>query len=141
MPGDTVTDYVVVENDGTAELRYAMTSASTNGDGLGLRTVLTLTIKTIDATTPLTPCNDFDGTTTLYGGVLGASTAAFGDPTGRPGQRSDARRRRERDAVLPGLAPEWDRQRLPGCRDDDDLHVRRREDVLQRLARARTATG
>ena len=81
MPGDTVTDDVVVENDGTAQLRYAMTTSSTNADGLGLRTVLTLTVKTIDVTTPLTPCNNFDGSSTLYDGVLGASTAGFGDPT------------------------------------------------------------
>ena len=89
MPGDTVTDDVVVENDGTAELRYAMTTSSTNGDGLGLRTVLTLTIKTVDATTPGTPCDNFDGTTTLYDGVLGASTAAFGDPS--PGDQGSDR--------------------------------------------------
>ena len=89
MPGDTVTDDVVVENDGTAELRYAMSSSSTNGDGLGLRTVLTLTIKTIDVTTSGTPCNDFDGATTLYSGVLGASTAAFGDPS--PGDQGSDR--------------------------------------------------
>jgi predicted ribosomally synthesized peptide with SipW-like signal peptide len=81
MPGDSVTDDVVIENDGTAQLRYAMTSASTNADGLALRDALTLTIKTIDATTPGTPCDDFDGTSTLYSGVLGATTAAFGDPT------------------------------------------------------------
>jgi hypothetical protein len=80
MPGDTVTDDMVVENDGTAQLRYAMSSSSTNADGLGLRTVLTLTIKTIDVTTPGTPCDDFDGASTLYSGVLGTSTAAFGDP-------------------------------------------------------------
>jgi hypothetical protein len=80
MPNDTVTDDVVVENDGTAELRYAMTSSSTNPDGKGLRGVLTLTIKTVDVTDPGTPCDAFDGTTTLYSGVLGASTAAFGDP-------------------------------------------------------------
>lgn len=81
MPGDTVTDDVVVENDGTAQLRYAMTTSSTNGDGLGLRTVLTLTVKTVDVTTPGTPCDNFDGSSTLYDGVLGASTAAFGDPS------------------------------------------------------------
>ena len=33
-----------------------------------------------DATTPLTPCDNFDGVSTLYNGVLGASTAAFGNP-------------------------------------------------------------
>jgi hypothetical protein len=80
MPNDTVTDDVVVENDGTAQLRYAMTSSSTNADTLGLRTVLTLTVKTVDATAAGGPCNDFDGTSTLYDGVFGASTAGFGDP-------------------------------------------------------------
>ncbi len=80
MPGDTVTDDVVVENVGTGQLRYAMTSASTNGDGLALRDALTLTIKTIDVTTPGSPCNDFDGSTTLYSGALGASGASFGNP-------------------------------------------------------------
>ncbi|HET9899797.1 MAG TPA: TasA family protein, partial [Actinomycetes bacterium] len=89
MPGDTVTDDVVIENDGTAQLRYAMTSASTNTDGIGLRAVLSLTVKTIDATTPNTPCNDFDGTTTLYSGILGATSASFGDPA--PGDQGSDR--------------------------------------------------
>jgi len=80
MPGDTITDDVVVENDGSAQLRYAMTTASTNADSKALRDALTLTIKTIDATTPGTPCDNFDGTSTLYNGVLGASTAKFGNP-------------------------------------------------------------
>ena len=80
MPGDSVTDDVVVENDGTAELRYAMTSASTNADGNALRDALSLTIKTVDVTTPGTPCDDFDGSSTLYTGIIGATTAAFGDP-------------------------------------------------------------
>ena len=81
MPGDSVTDDVVVENDGTGQLRYAMTTSSTNADSKALRDALSLTIKTVDVTTPGTACNDFDGATTLYNGVLGASTAAFGDPT------------------------------------------------------------
>jgi len=89
MPGDTVTDDVVVENDGTAQLRYAMTTSSTNADSKALRDALTLTVKTIDVTSPASPCNDFDGSSTLYNGVLGASTAAFGDPTagGQTGDR------------------------------------------------------
>jgi hypothetical protein len=81
MPNDTVTDDVVVENDGTAELRYAMTTSSTNADSKNLRSVLTLTIKTVDVSDPGTPCDVFDGSETLYDGVFGASTAAFGDPT------------------------------------------------------------
>ena len=80
MPGDTVTDDVVVENDGSAQLRYAMTTSSTNADSKALRDALTLTIKTVDATTPGTPCDNFDGTSTLYNGALGASTAKFGNP-------------------------------------------------------------
>jgi hypothetical protein len=80
MPGDTVTDDVVVQNDGTAQLRYAMTTSSTNADAKALRDALTLTIKTIDVTTPGTPCDNFDGASTLYNGVLGTSTAKFGNP-------------------------------------------------------------
>jgi len=80
MPGDTITDDVLVSNIGTAQLRYAMTTSSTNADAKNLRDVLTLTVKTIDVTTPGTPCNDFDGTSVLAATVLGASTAAFGSP-------------------------------------------------------------
>jgi predicted ribosomally synthesized peptide with SipW-like signal peptide len=81
MPGDSVTDGVVVENDGTAQLRYAMSTTSTNPDAKSLRDVLTLTVKTIDVTTPGTPCDNFDGTTVLAATVLGASGAGFGSPT------------------------------------------------------------
>jgi predicted ribosomally synthesized peptide with SipW-like signal peptide len=84
MPGDSITDDVVVENDGTAQLRYAMTTASTNADGLLLRDVLTLTVREIDATLPGTPCDNFDGTVVLAATVLGASTAGFGNPTAGP---------------------------------------------------------
>jgi hypothetical protein len=81
VPGDTVTDDVVVENDGSVELRYAVTSATTDPDGKGLRDVLTLTVKTVDVSTPGVPCDDFDGTTLLAATVLGAGSAGFGDPT------------------------------------------------------------
>lgn len=81
MPGSTVTDDVLVSNVGAGQLRYAMTTSSTNVDTKNLRDVLTLTVKTIDVTTPGTPCNDFDGTSVLAATVLGTSTAAFGSPT------------------------------------------------------------
>ena len=84
MPGDSVTDDVVVENDGTAQLRYAMSTASTNPDAKGLRDVLTLTVKTIDVTTPGVPCDNFDGTSVLAATVLGATGAAFGNPAPAP---------------------------------------------------------
>lgn len=79
MPGDSVTDDVVVENDGSSQLRYAVSATSTDPDSKDLRSVLTLTVRTVDATTPATPCNDFDGTQ-LFSGTLGASTAIVGDP-------------------------------------------------------------
>ena len=79
MPGDMITDDVVVENDGTAQLRYSISTATTNPDTKLLRDALNLTVKTIDVTLPATPCDNFDGTT-LYTGVLGASTAAVGSP-------------------------------------------------------------
>lgn len=79
MPGDAVTDDVVVENDGASQLRYAVSATTTNPDTKDLRSQLTLVVRTIDVTTPVTPCNDFDGTS-LFSGTLGASTAIVGDP-------------------------------------------------------------
>jgi len=79
-PGDKVTEPLTVSNDGSLALRYAVTSLATD-DGKGLRDQLLFTIKTIDVTTPLTPCDDFDGTQ-LYTGVLGGNPAinVIGDP-------------------------------------------------------------
>ena len=73
MPGDTVNASLVVTNDGTAALRYAMTSASTDTDTLGLRDQMGLVVKTAG-----TNCATFDGVT-LYSGTL--ASAAFGDIT------------------------------------------------------------
>jgi hypothetical protein len=81
MPGDTVNASLVVTNDGTGALRYAMTSASTNPDGLGLRDQLGLVVKTAG-----TNCATFDGVT-LYSGTL--ADAAFGDVT--PGDDANDR--------------------------------------------------
>ncbi|OGO50863.1 MAG: hypothetical protein A2148_07875 [Chloroflexi bacterium RBG_16_68_14] len=80
-PGDSITDDVVVSNAGSLELRYAVSSSATNADALALKDALTLTIKTIDVTTPGTPCDDFDGTQ-LYTGDLddGAGGLLVGDP-------------------------------------------------------------
>ncbi len=81
MPGSTITDDVLVSNVGTGQLRYSMATSSTNADAKDLRSVLTLTVKTIDVTTPVTPCNDFDGTSVLAATALGPSTAGFGSVT------------------------------------------------------------
>ena len=72
MPGDTVAGSLVVTNSGTGQLRYAMTSASTNADAKALMNQITLTVKTLG-----TSCAVFDGTS-LYSGAL--SAAAFGNP-------------------------------------------------------------
>jgi len=75
MPGSSVTDDVVVENDGSSQLRYSMSTSSTNADTKDLRSQLTLTVKTADVV--LGGCTLFDGTQ-LYSGALGASAAGFG---------------------------------------------------------------
>jgi predicted ribosomally synthesized peptide with SipW-like signal peptide len=75
MPGDTTSGSALVQNDGTAQLRYAVSAASTNADALNLRSALTLTVKTLG-----TDCATFDGTS-LFSGTLGATTAVIGDPT------------------------------------------------------------
>ncbi|MDQ3492397.1 MAG: CalY family protein [Chloroflexota bacterium] len=75
MPGSSVTDDVVVENDGSSQLRYSMSTSSTNADTKDLRSQLTLTVKTADVL--LGGCTLFDGTQ-LYSGALGASAASFG---------------------------------------------------------------
>jgi predicted ribosomally synthesized peptide with SipW-like signal peptide len=80
-PGDSTTQSLVVSNAGSLQLRYAISSSATNSDGKGLKDQLVLTIKTIDVTTPGTPCDNFDGTQ-LYTGDLddGASGYLAGDP-------------------------------------------------------------
>jgi len=80
-PGDTTTQSLVVSNDGSLELRYAISSSATDTDLKGLKDQLVLTVKTIDVTLPATPCDDFDGTQ-LYTGDLddGATGYLVGDP-------------------------------------------------------------
>ena len=71
MPGDTLAGSLVVTDSGTGQLRYAMTSASTNADTKGLMNQISLTVKTLG-----TSCAVFDGTA-VYTGTL--SAAAFGN--------------------------------------------------------------
>src|SRR5512133_2936148 len=67
QPGDSVTNSITVTNSGNVQLRYAISSSATNADSKALKDQLVLTVKTVDVTTPGTPCNDFDGTQ-LYSG-------------------------------------------------------------------------
>ena len=73
MPADSVTGTLTVGNAGLGQLRYAMTSSSTNADGKSLLDAITLEIRTVG-----TSCAAFDGTL-LYTGTLGAAT--FGNTT------------------------------------------------------------
>lgn len=69
-PGQSGSAALTVTNSGTLALRYAMTSSSTNADGLGLRGQLELTVSA--GTCP--------GSTALFGPAA-LNGAAFGDPT------------------------------------------------------------
>jgi hypothetical protein len=82
MPGDKVTAPLTVTNNGSPELRYAVTSLATNTDAKGLRAQLDLRIKS-GVTTCTNGGFDTDGTL-LYGPAdLGNDPAinVIGDPT------------------------------------------------------------
>jgi len=92
MPGDSGSATLTVQNNGSAQLRYAMSSSATNADGKGLRSQLNLTIK----------AGACPGGSSLYGGVLNG--ASFG---------SNAQGAQAGDRTLNGLASEqlcfaWD---------------------------------
>ncbi len=82
MPGDVVTGSVDVENDGVNELRYSLNTTTTDGsspNGDALSSALVVEVRPIDATTPVTKCNEFDGVPALQASeVLGASNVMFG---------------------------------------------------------------
>lgn len=69
-PGDTSVTSLVVTNNGSLPLRYALTSSSTNDDAKGLAAQMQLNIRTLG-----TSCVAQDGAV-LYSGAL--SAAAFG---------------------------------------------------------------
>ncbi len=85
MPGDSESSSVTVENDGTAQLRYAVSQSSTNADTKNLRSVLDLVIKTEDTGggafgTDGDYCDDGNGTTVRSSAAMGASGSLVGDP-------------------------------------------------------------
>jgi hypothetical protein len=69
MPGDQGSQTVTVDNTGTGDLRYAMTSSATNDDAKGLAAQLDLTVQAGTCAAP---------GATLYSGSLDG--ASFGDP-------------------------------------------------------------
>jgi hypothetical protein len=88
-PGDRVTNSILVTDSGAAPLRYAISSSATNPDGKGLRDQLTLTIRTVDATTPGVPCDNFDGTQVYSGDLDSSAGKLVGDNAqgAQPGDR------------------------------------------------------
>lgn len=82
LPGDTTTAPITVTNNaGSAALRYAVSSSATNADAKGLKDQLVLTVKTVDVTTPGTPCDNFDGTQLYTGDVDSTAGKIVGDGT------------------------------------------------------------
>jgi hypothetical protein len=75
-PGDSVTEQLTVSNDGTLDLRYAMTTVADNDDLLGLAAALTLVIREEG-----TDCTTFDGNV-LYNSSL--DLGYIGDPDAGP---------------------------------------------------------
>ena len=98
-PGDEVTAPITVSNDGTLDLRYAITSATTENV---LASQLQLTIKS-----GVTTCSNagfgVDGTVIYGPAVLGNTTPinVIGDPAqGAQAGDRDLCRQRQRDALL-----------------------------------------
>jgi len=75
-PGDSVTAPLTVNNDGTLDLRYAMTTVAVDGVPPGLAAALTLVIRDEG-----TDCTTFDGNV-LYNSSL--DLGYIGDPTPGP---------------------------------------------------------
>lgn len=84
MPGDTTNGTLTVSNNGSGTLRYALSTAASNVDLLGLRDQLTVVVKTKDTDTA--GCANFNGAQ-QFSGTLAA--AFFGDPT--PGTQGGER--------------------------------------------------
>lgn len=80
-PGDKTTQSLVVSNAGTLGLRYAISGSATNADAKALKDQLAMTVKTIDVTTPASPCDDFDGTQLYSGDVDSSAGKLVGDST------------------------------------------------------------
>jgi spore coat-associated protein N len=88
-PGDQVTAPLTVQNTGSLDLRYAVSSSATNADGKGLKDQLVLTIKS-----GVTTCSDAawgaDGSVLYTGDLDGTTGLLIGNPaTGAdPGDRN-----------------------------------------------------
>ncbi len=80
-PGDTITDDLVLNNTSSLATRYSISASADNTDTKGLKDQLVLTIKTVDVTTPASPCDNFDGTELYTGDVDSSAGKLVGDST------------------------------------------------------------
>ncbi len=74
-PGDSTIQSLTITNNGTLELRYAMTTAADNTDTKALRDELDLTVRVKTAN----PCSTEDGAV-IVGAVAVLASGAFGNP-------------------------------------------------------------
>jgi hypothetical protein len=86
VPGETVTAPLTVNNSGSLQLRYAVTSSVSNPDGKAIGSQLTLTIKS--GVTTCTNGGFGSSGTVLYGsaalGAIGSTINLIGTPGGFP---------------------------------------------------------
>ena len=86
VPGGSTRTARIVENSTSGTIRYALTSASTDTDGAGIRDALQVRITTPAGTDGSLGSCDAAGATTLYEGPLGEAAAGFGSSAmGRQG--------------------------------------------------------
>jgi hypothetical protein len=84
MPGDSVTGAVELRNDGDGELRYSVTTSTSDGanDLAALSTVLAVTVRTADAGAgDDDPCDDRSGLVVREGAPLDGAGRLVGDAT------------------------------------------------------------
>lgn len=86
LPGDSVTQAVVVENDGSGDLRYSVSISGEDPDGKGLRDIIAVSVGILDDPTTGS-CDAFAGPA-VFAGTLGAG-GGLGDP--RPGSHDGDR--------------------------------------------------
>ena len=79
-PGDQVTAPITVSNDGTLDLRYAISSVATNADAKGLKDQLVLTVKS-GVTTCTNAAYAATGTSLYTGDLDSAAGLIVGDAT------------------------------------------------------------
>ncbi len=80
-PGDAGTDDLVLNNTSSLATRYSISASADNADTKELKGQLALTIKTINVTTPASPCDNFDGTELYTGDVDSIAGRLVGDST------------------------------------------------------------